>query len=108
MAERSVNRQAYRVIRSLELFLETGDALKINRGLYEELTGHCGFIAHYDLHGFRRHFDGRPEYLLQGELYPLSHLRDPQSPYLYTDGLSSIEVLEQFRRIASRYLLAAS
>ena len=100
MIESPVKRQGYGVIRSLEMFLETGDSSKINRGLYDELTQHCGFMAHYDIHGFRRRFDGRPELLLQGEFYSLAEMRDPISSYLYTDGLSSFEVVKEFRRIA--------
>ena len=107
MTERefSVGRGGFGVIRSLERFLETGDASKINRGLYQELTSHCGFIAHYDLHGFRRRFDGLPNLLLRGEFYDLQELPEPVSVYVYNDGFSSCEVLTAFRQIATRYTL---
>lgn len=95
-----VNRQGYKVIMDLKRFLDTGDSKKITRGLYEELTQHCGFIAHYDLHNFRRVFDRDPQKLLRGEFYPIADLPDPVSIYEYSDGLSSTEVIEGFRRLA--------
>lgn len=95
-----VNRTGSKVVMDLKRFLESGDGRKISRGLYDELTQHCGFIAHYDLHNFRRVFDGDTGKLLEGEFYPLASLPDPVSVYEYTDGLSSVEVIDGFRRLA--------
>lgn len=98
-----VNRTGYKVVMDLKRFLESGDSKKISKGLYQELTAHCGFIAHYDLHNFRLEFDGDPAKLLEGEFYPLASLPDPVSVYEYSDGLSSKEVIEGFRRVAGSF-----
>lgn len=101
--EYPVARQGSKVVMDLERYLRTGQGRAITRGVYEELTMHGGFIAHYDLNNFRRVFDGQPELLLRGELYPLASLPEPRSRYRYSDGLTSAEVLDGFRRLARAY-----
>lgn len=42
-----------RVLRAWERFLKSGLArTQFTKALYKHLTLHCGFIAHYNLHGF--------------------------------------------------------
>lgn len=101
--EYPLKRQGSRVVSDLERFLKSGDAQKISKGLYHELIMHCGFIAHFDIHNFRSNFEGSPEKLLRGETYELQRVPDPKSLYVYTDGLTSQEVVEGIRRIARAY-----
>ncbi len=42
-----------RALKHWELFLKSGlQREKFTKSLYEHLTNHCSFIAHYDIHGF--------------------------------------------------------
>lgn len=95
-----MKRQGARLIRDLRRYLESGDGEKISKGLYHELIMHCGFIAHFDLANFRKAFNGKPEKLLGGETYALHRVPDPKSLYLYTDGLTSQEVVDEIRQVA--------
>ena len=64
------------VVRNFKKVIEARDSNHMQRELYEFLHLHCGFIAHYDIHGFRatysdpqdfadvfiRHFDREHQY----------------------------------------------
>jgi hypothetical protein len=39
--------------------LDTRDSQKIDKALYHHLYQHCGFIAHYNIHGYRDTYEGR-------------------------------------------------
>lgn len=85
--------------------LETGNMRKLTPRLYYVLTMHGGFIAHYNIDGFRATFDGKLTRLLHGESVRLT---DPDRftwPALeesgYKDGLSAGEVIRAIAAIAS-------
>jgi len=64
------------VIKNFKEVIETGNINKMSKELYEFLHLHCGFIAHYDINGFKatyksprdfaevfiRHFDKEHRY----------------------------------------------
>jgi hypothetical protein len=69
------------VVGDFRRLLQTGDISKLSPRLCHFLHQSCGYIAHYDLGGFRSTYAGRLSELLDGELYPLAG-RDPrESPW---------------------------
>lgn len=97
------------IVEAFRRYLETGDSAKITRALYRHLQG-CGYIAHYDIQGFRRVYDN-PAKLLAGERYdstwtvegagteawPVEH-----SQHVYTDGLTTGGIHSRMVCIAER------
>jgi len=94
------------VIRNFQQVVENKDISQMGRELYQFLTLHCGFIAHYDINGFKaayqrprdfaevfiRHFDrGHPYY---NGVYSCH-----ESPYKDT-GKTKAEIKKEFERIA--------
>lgn len=102
-------RKGARVVADFQRLMETGDVEKITPGLYHALTMHGGFIAHYDIHGFRATFRDDLGALLRGEFYSLT---DParwerdRMQHLegsgYTDGLSAGDVMRMIARVGAR------
>ena len=93
------------VVSSWNRYLLSGDSQKITKSLYTFLTMKCGYIAHFDIHGFRSNF-ANPQDLLRGESSPATW--DPHSDmgrpvehsqYVYSDGKSSDEVYQEMLNI---------
>jgi hypothetical protein len=95
------------VIKNFQEVIETKDIGGMTKELYEFLILHCGFIAHYDIHGFKatykspqdfagvfiRHFDReRPYY---NGIYACH-----ETPYKNT-GLSKADVKREFEKIVN-------
>jgi hypothetical protein len=104
-----IKRKGQRVVNDFERLLTTGDVSKITPGLYHALTMHGGFIAHFDIHGFRATYSGKLTDLLRGEYKSLAnpeswardfntHLEDSG----YVDGLSAGDVMRQIARVGAR------
>lgn len=51
--------QKKKALESFLRVLETRDLEKMDKNLYNHLHLHCGFIAHYDIHGFRAEYSGQ-------------------------------------------------
>ena len=97
------------VIKNFKEVIETKDIGRMNRELYEFLHLHCGFIAHYDINGFKatyksprdfaevfiRHFDREHRYY--NGIYSCH-----ESPYKAT-GLTKAEIKRQFERIIDQH-----
>ena len=93
------------VIKNFKEVIETRNIDKMNKELYQFLNLYCGFIAHYDINGFKatyrdprdftevfiRHFDPQHRYY-QG-IYSCH-----QEPYKDT-GLTKAEIKKEFERI---------
>ena len=93
------------VIKNFKEVIESRSIDKMNKELYDFLTLYCGFIAHYDINGFKatyrspkdfagvftRHFDRDHRYY--NGIYPYHH-----SPYKDT-GMTKAEIKKQFERI---------
>ena len=93
------------VIKNFKEVIENRDINRINKELYDFLNLHCGFIAHYDINGFKatyrsprdfadvfiKHFDKQHPY------YSRIYACD-QTPYKDT-GLTKAEVKREFERI---------
>jgi len=45
------------LLNNLNLVLKTGDINKLNKPTYTHISLMSGFIAHYDLHGFRGYYE---------------------------------------------------
>ena len=98
------------VIKNFQDVIESKDIRKMNKELYDFLNLYCGFIAHYDINGFKatyrnprdfaevfiRHFDRGHRYY--NGIYPCH-----QSPYRDT-GLTKAEIKTQFETIVSCHL----
>ena len=97
------------VIKNFKEVIEKRDINRMNKELYEFLNLYCGFIAHYNINGFKdtykdprefgeifiRHFDrGHPYY---NGIYPYH-----ESPYKDT-GLSKAEIKKEFERIVDQH-----
>ena len=97
------------VIKNFKEVIETRDIDRINKELYDFLTLHCAFIAHYDINGFKatyraprdfaevfiRHFDREHRY--HSGIYACH-----QDPYRDT-GLTKAEIKREFERIVDLY-----
>jgi hypothetical protein len=95
------------VIKSFTEVIETRNIDKMTKELYQFLNLYCGFIAHYDINGFKatyknprdfadvfiRHFDPQHRYY-QG-IYACH-----QEPYKET-GLTKAEIKREFERIVN-------
>lgn len=93
------------VIRNFKEVIETRDIDRMNKELYDFLTLYSGFIAHYDINGFKatyrapkdfaevfiRHFD-------RGHRYYSGIYACHQEPYKDT-GLTKAEIKSEFGRI---------
>lgn len=90
------SRQGKGVVAACRRYLETGDAGKIDEGLYRfAIAGAGGLneIAHYDINGFRHVYADPAKFLDlidHEESRPFS--RQEHSSYVYTDGMTSQEV----------------
>jgi hypothetical protein len=103
-----INRKGARVVADFERVLETMNVDKITPGLYHALTMHGGFIAHFDIHGFRDVFRGRLTELLAGEFYRLDDVetferRHDLDDSGYSDGLSAKQVMMMIARVGARH-----
>ena len=93
------------VVRCFKRVIESRDINKMTKELYEFLILHCGFIAHYNIHGFKstysppnefadvfiRHFDKDHQYF--DGIY-----RCHEEQYKDT-GFTKAEIKEEFNRI---------
>jgi hypothetical protein len=93
------------VIKNFKEVIENRDIDRMNKELYDFLNLYCGFIAHYDINGFKatyrspmdfaevfiRHFDPRHPY--HSRIYACH-----QEPYKDT-GLTKAEIKREFDRI---------
>ena len=97
------------VIRNFRRVIERRDMSLMGKELYEFLNLHCGFIAHYNIDGFKatysaprdfanifiRHFD--PEHRHFDGVY-----RCHEEPYKET-GFTKAEIKEEFIRIVEKH-----
>ncbi len=100
-----------RLIKNFKEVMESRDIGKMNKELYEFLTLYCGFIAHYNMEGFKaayqkpsdfaevfiRHFDKEHRYY--NRVCPCHEF-----PYKDT-GLSKAEIKRDFGKIVERHKL---
>jgi len=97
------------VIKNFKEVIETRNIDKMNKELYEFLHLHCGFIAHYDINGFKatyrnprdfaevfiRHFEREHRY------YSGTY-RCHEEAYKDT-GLTKAQIKTEFERIVDRH-----
>ncbi len=69
------------VVEDFRRLLDTGDMSKLTPRLYEFLTMSGGFIAHFNLNGFRSTYSGRLSELLDGEMTSFTRHDPRESPY---------------------------
>ena len=95
------------VIKNFQEVIESKDIGKMNKELYEFLNLYCGFIAHYDINGFKatyanptdfaevfiRHFDREHPYY--NGVYSCH-----ESPYKNT-GMTKAEIKREFEKIVN-------
>jgi hypothetical protein len=95
------------VIKNFQEVIETKDISRMTKELYEFLILHCGFIAHYDINGFKatyrsrqdfagvfiRHFDREHPYY--NGAYACH-----ETPYKNT-GMTKAEIKKEFEKIAN-------
>jgi hypothetical protein len=93
------------VIKNFKEVIETRDIDRMNKELYDFLILYCGFIAHYDINGFKavykspmdfaevfiKHFD-------RGHRYYSGTYACHQEPYKET-GLTKADIKREFERI---------
>lgn len=91
------------VLRSVERYLTTGDSSKITRSARDFLMMQCGFIAHFDYHGFVGTYRNVRLFLDEFKAWrPYSSLRrEPSS--VYADGMTDIEVMDRLFLIVDTY-----
>ena len=97
------------VVRNFRQVIEARDMSIMNKGLYQFLNLHCGFIAHYDIHGFRstytaprdfadvfiRHFD-------RDHRYFCGNYACHSEPYQNSE-FTKAEIKQEFFRIVDRH-----
>jgi len=102
------------VVRNFRQVIEAKDLSLINDELYQFLTLHCGFIAHFNLNGFKatyrepkdfagvfmRHFDRNHDYFC-------NTYRSDEEPHKAT-GYTRADIKQEFFRIVDKHLHAIS
>ena len=102
------------VVRNFREVIEGRDMSLMNSELYQFLTLHCGFIAHFNINGFKaayshpkdfagvfiRHFD-------RGHSYFCDIYRCDEATYKGT-GYTKAEIKEEFYRIVDSHIHAIS
>ncbi len=97
------------VIKNFQQVIENRDINRMNKELYEFLNLYSGFIAHYDINGFKatyksprdfaevfiRHFDREHRYY--NGIYPCH-----ESPYKDT-GMTKAQIKKEFERIVQHH-----
>ena len=97
------------VVRNFRKVIEARDISLMNKDLYQFLNLYCGFIAHYDINGFKanysapkdfaevfiRHFDREHRYF--DGVYPCH-----ENPYKDT-GFTKAEIKKEFNRIVEMH-----
>ena len=97
------------VVQNLRKVIESRDIRHMKNGLYEFFNLYCGFIAHFDINGFKatysrpehfadvfiRHFDSEHRYF--DDAYPCH-----DSPYKGT-GYTKAEIKREFFRIVDKH-----
>ncbi len=97
------------VIRNFKEVIEKRDIGKMNKELYEFLTLYCGFIAHYNIEGFKatymdpknfagvfiKHFD--KDHMYYNGIYSCHH-----SPYKDI-GLTKADIKREFEKIVESH-----
>ena len=74
------------VLKNFEKVLVEKDSSLIGKQLYEVLHLYCGFIAHYNIHGFREEYSDLRRlisHLLREDVFGLDFFINKQSSYLY-------------------------
>lgn len=74
------------VLKNFERVLVEKDSSLIDKQLYEVLIGYCGFIAHYNIHGFRETYSDLRDLihnLLREDSLGLRWYVNNKSSYLY-------------------------
>ena len=102
------------IIKNFKEVIEIRDIDRMNKELYGFLNLYCGFIAHYDINGFKvvyrkpmdfaevfiKHFDKDHPYY--SGIYPCH-----ESPYKNT-GLTKAEIKREFERIVDLHRVQIS
>ena len=97
------------VIKNFKEVIEEKDINRMNKELYDFLNLYCGFIAHYNINGFKdtyrnprdfadifiRHFDRKHPYYNQ--IYACH-----QEPYKDT-GFTKVQIKQEFETIVERH-----
>lgn len=86
--------QGKSIVSAFRRYLETGDSAKITKALYDFLMMKCGFIAHYDIHGFRGVYRDPAALLAVFDRSPWDRPVE-HSASVYTDGMFDQEVYRQ-------------
>jgi len=98
-----------RVVKNFRKVIEIRDINAMKKELYQFLNLHCGFIAHYDINGFKsvysppkefaevfiRHFDSEHRYF--SGIYPCH-----EDPYKDT-GFTKADIKQEFCRIVDMH-----
>ena len=98
-----------RVVKNFRKVIESRDINAMKKELYQFLNLHCGFIAHYDINGFKsvysppkefaevfiRHFDRKHRYF--SGIYPCH-----EDPYKDT-GFTKADIKQEFCRIVDMH-----
>ena len=90
--------QKYKAYKKFKSVIEKRDINLMNKNLYEHLHLHCGFIAHYDINGFRATYEDPHDFLRFCEAFlkiNIERLRwNSMSEYSDING-TMCEILEQ-------------
>jgi hypothetical protein len=93
------------IVADFRRLLKTGDMGKLTPRLYHALTMHGGFIAHFDINGFRATYAGKLSELLRGEFRALTdpdHFNWPAlEDSVYADGLTAGEIMREIAKVGA-------
>jgi hypothetical protein len=94
-----------RIIDAFERYLTTRQTRHITRALYDYLTMRAGFIAHFNMHEFRRLYRD-PADLFAGRHEPVGRF-EPHPQFgpvaVYRDGMTSREVWERLAQLITEH-----
>jgi hypothetical protein len=88
--------QGKSIVAAFRRYLTTGESRHISKGLYHYLTMKAGFIAHFNVHEFRRLYADPADLLAaRHEFEPIRPHGLNESVYVYADGMTSLELWRQ-------------
>jgi hypothetical protein len=95
-------RRGRAIVEAFRRYISSGDAENLTHALYDFLHLQCGFIAHFDLHGFRARY-ADPADLIEGRHEMLAAPHPPANEHVYADGMLSSEVYAAISALIADY-----
>lgn len=92
-----------RIVAAFERYLTSGRAEHITAALYDYLQMHAGYIAHFDLHQFRRVYQDPADLLNASHETGRGSFSGYGPVKVYSDGMTHLEVWDRFAELVAEH-----